>query len=255
MTTALEPAALVAIFFAGFVASGINSVAGGGSLISFPLLVGCGIPELPANATNAVALWPGSLTGAFGFIKRIGRTQRYLRDLLLPTAVGSAIGAMLLVSTPAAAFRIAVPALILLATLLLAFQARIRDWSARHRRQISIPMGAALQFLVSVYGGYFGAGMGILMLAVFGLFMEGDIHELNAIKNWLGLQINLVASVMFVVQGLVVPAAAIAMIIGSLIGGYAAAIWSQRVDAEKLRSGIVVLGFLMTSYFIWRLLA
>lgn len=253
MTAVLEPGALVAIFFAGFVASSINAVAGGGSLISFPVLVGCGIPELPANATNAVALWPGSLTGAFGFIKKIGRTQRYLRDLLIPTAAGSAVGAMLLVSTPAAAFRVAVPALILLATLLLAFQTRIRDWSAKHRRQITLPVGTVLQFFVSVYGGYFGAGMGILMLAVFGLFMEGDIHELNAIKNWLGLQINLVASVMFIAQGLVVPAAAFVMIVGSLIGGYAAAVWSQRVDAEKLRIGIVVLGFLMTGYFIWRL--
>lgn len=255
MTTPLEPAALIGIFFAGFVASGINSVAGGGSLISFPVLVGCGIPELPANATNAVSLWPGSLTGAFGFIKKIGRTQGYLRDLLLPTAVGSAIGAMLLVSTPAAAFRVAVPILILLATLLLALQRRIRDWTETHRRQISLPVGTGLQFLVSIYGGYFGAGMGILMLAVFGLFMEGDIHELNAVKTWLGLQINLIASVMFLAQGLVVPAAALAMIVGSLIGGYVAAVWSLKVDPDKLRNAIVDLGILMTGYFIWRLVS
>lgn len=255
MTETLGTAELVAIFFGGVAASGINAVAGGGSLLSFPLLIGCGIPELPANATNSVALWPGSLSGALGFIKQIGRTKIYLRDLFVPTAVGSGIGAMLLVSTPADAFRIAVPILILLATLLLAFQKRIRDWTVRHRKQISLPVGTFLQFLVSVYGGYFGAGMGILMLAVFGLFMEGDIHELNAVKNWLGLQINLVASVMFLAQGLVVPAAAIAMAAGSIIGGYSSAVWSQRVDADKLRQGIVLLGFVMTTFFVWRLLA
>lgn len=253
------------IFLAGVVAAAINSVAGGGSLISFPTLIGLGIPgmtEVTANATNSVGLWPGSLSSAFGFSNVFARTRRYFLPLLAPTVVGSVSGAFLLVHTSNATFRIVVPILILFATLLLAFQPQIRRFAASRHKQQPLSLGIALQFFVAVYGGYFGAGMGIMMLAVFATFMEGNIHELNAVKAWLGLIINFVASVAIVLQGAflqsasarVMPLEGAVLALGAVIGGFYAARFSQRIDPEKLRKAIVVLGFAMVGWFTYRVL-
>lgn len=245
---------LFALVVIGAVASGINAVAGGGSLLSFPALVGFGVPALEANATNALALWPGAIAGSLGFMNQLSRMKRTLLTMLLPSAVGGAAGAFLLVSTPERAFKLIVPALVLLATALLALQPRIRRWSLEHRRQLPVYAGVLLQLAVAVYGGYFGAGMGILMLAVLGVMTDGTLHELNAVKGWLGLLINLVASALFLAQGLVVLWPAIAMMIGAIAGGYAAARVSQRIDPEKLRRAIVALGFVMTGWFTYQVL-
>jgi uncharacterized protein len=172
-----HPLALLALFCVGVLACGINAVAGGGSLVAFPVLVALGVPPLAANATNAVALWPGSLSSAFGFLEQLKRTGRYLWVLVLPTVLGSLFGAWLLTHTPERLFAMVVPALILLATLLLAFQPQIRKRVLAGRAQVPTAVGVLLQFLVSVYGGYFGAGMGIIMLAVFGLFIHGSMHD------------------------------------------------------------------------------
>jgi uncharacterized protein len=244
--------ALVGLVVVGAIASGLNAIAGGGSLVSFPALVGLGVPSLPANATNSAALWPGSLAGAFGFLNQLARVRSNLRVLIVPTLLGSLVGAWLLVSTPERAFRLVVPPLIFAATLLLAFQPRIKAWSLTRTNQVSALSGAVLQFFVSIYGGYFGAGMGILMLAVLGLFIEGSIHELNAIKAWLGVLINFAATVMFVAGGLVRPWPALALMIGGIIGGYLAARLSQKIDANRLRKGIVVLGLALTGWFTWK---
>lgn len=245
-----EPLGLLVLVLVGAVASGINSVAGGGSLISFPTLtIGFGLPLKEANATNAVGLWPGSLSGALGFWNVLPKTRHYLRTLSLPTLLGSIAGAWLLIVTGRRVFEAVVPWLIFLAALLLLLQPRIKAWALHHRKELS-PIGAiVLQFFVSVYGGYFGAGMGIMMLATFALFMEGNIHEINAVKTVLGVIINLVASIIFIVEGIVILEPAIALTIGSLIGGFAAARWSQRVDSEKLRIAIAIYGFAMALYF------
>ncbi len=257
---------LCIIFIAGIVASAINSVAGGGSLISFPTLISLGIPgmsELAANATNSVGLWPGALSSAFGFHNVFARTRRYFLPLLLPTVVGSVSGAWLLVHTDDKTFKIAVPILILLATMLLAFQPRIKKLASVQHGHKSIWVGIVLQFLVAIYGGYFGAGMGIMMLAAFALFMDANIHELNAVKAWLGLVINFVASIAIILQGIylqnasarVLPLEGCALAAGAVIGGFAAARFSQKVDSEKLRKAIVVLGFIMVVWFTYRILA
>lgn len=243
---------LLLLVVVGAVASAINAVAGGGSLISFPVLVGMGVPAVEANASNAVALWPGSLSSAVGFLNQLKKTQHFLKLLFIPTVLGSIGGAILLISTQQRVFDLLVPALILLATLLLAFQPRIKKWVASKHAHTSIWTGGFLQFLVSVYGGYFGAGMGILMLAAFGLFMEGNIHELNAVKTWLGLIINFAASAVFLARGLIWVAPALALMLGAIVGGYAAARISQKVESEKLRIAIVAYGFLMVGWFIWR---
>ncbi len=244
-----HPLALVALFGAGLFASGINAVAGGGSLLSFPVLVALGVPPLPANATNSVALWPGALSSAFGFLEQLERTRRHLWTLVPPTIAGSLVGAWLLVHTPERLFAMVVPALILLATLLLAFQPRIRKRVLGGKLRVPAAAGVILQFLVSVYGGYFGAGMGIVMLAIFGLFIPGTLHELNAMKAWLGVAINLVASVFFLGQGLLWMVPGLAVMLGAIVGGYLAARLSQRVDPEKLRRAVVVLGAVMTLWF------
>lgn len=240
---------LVALAVIGAVASGINAVAGGGSLLSFPALVAFGVPPLEANATNALALWPGSISGGIGFLNKLEKTKRALYVMILPSAIGGAAGAALLTVTSERAFRLVVPVLVLGATLLLALQPRIRRWSGKEHARLPLGWSLALQLAISVYGGYFGAGMGILMLAVLGLFIDGTIHELNAVKTWLGLLINLVASIFFLGKGLIVIWPGLALMIGAIAGGYYSARLSQRVDAEKLRKGIVVLGFAMSAWF------
>jgi len=257
---------LFLIFLAGIVASAINSVAGGGSLISFPTLISLGIPgmtEVAANATNSVGLWPGALSSAVGFHNVFARTRRYFLPLLGPTVAGSVSGAWLLVHTSNDTFKIVVPILILLATLLLAFQPQIRKMAVSQHAHRSIWFGIVLQFLVAIYGGYFGAGMGIMMLAAFALFIDGNIHELNAVKAWLGLVINFVASIVLILQGIfientsakVLPLEGCALAAGAIIGGFAAARFSQKVDSEKLRKAIVALGLVMVVWFTYRILA
>ncbi len=245
--TPLQGLGLVAV---GAIASGINAVAGGGSLVSFPFIVGIGIPVKIANATNSVGLWPGSLTGGLGFLQRFGTTKKYLPAMIPPTAIGSVCGAFLLLNTSAKNFERVIPFLILLAAILLLIQPKVKELVG-HR---ALPAWAAplLQFLVAVYGGFFGAGMGIMMLACFALTMEGDIHELNAVKNWLGLIINFVCSAVFIWKGLVLPLEGGLLVFGGLIGGYFAARVSQRFDPDRLRGVIAVYGLCMAAYFMWR---
>ena len=244
----------------GAIASAINAVAGGGSLISFPTLTGVelfgthfgfNLPMVRANATNSVGLWPGSLTGALGFSNLLHKTAHYIKCLWLPTLLGSVLGAWLLIVTQESVFRKLVPALILLAALLLAFQPQVKQWAAKRSAKISDWNAIVLQFLVAVYGGYFGAGMGIMMLAVFTIYMEGNIHEINAVKGWLAVIINASASVVFIVKGLVVLDAALAIVVGALIGGYLAARVSQRIDPNKLRLAIAGYGLLTAAYFMY----
>ena len=245
---------LLVMFLAGLVASAINAVAGGGSLITFPVLVALGVPELTANATNSAALWVGGLGSAVGFWPQLQRTRRHLRLLLLPTALGSAVGVYLLVSGGERVFKYAVPALVLLATVLLWQQPQIKRWALGSRHKLPAAAGVLLQFVICVYGGYFGAGMGILMLALMGLFIDGDIHEHNALKAWLGLLVNLLAGVLFWQKGLLDLRATLAVGVGALVGGYVAARIAQRVNAELLRRAIVVLGAVLALWFAVRVL-
>lgn len=249
----VEPAVLAVLALVGAVASGINAFAGGGSLVSFPVLVWLGVPALPANATNSVALWPGSLASALGFREHWEASRAQFVVLLAPTILGSILGAWLLVSTPQRAFDLAVPALILLGTLLLAFQKRVRAWADARRDGPRSPTWAWIaQLGVAAYGGYFGAGMGILMLAAYGLFVEGSLHEHNAVKNGLAILINVAATALFFWKGLVWLAPALAMAVGAVVGGYLSARLSQRIAADRLRMAVVAYGLAMFVWFVWR---
>jgi uncharacterized membrane protein YfcA len=240
------------LFVVGAVASGINSVAGGGTLISFPILIALGLPPKVANATNATGLWPGSIGGAFAFKDSLEPTKHYLKTLALPTLAGAIVGSTLLLLTPEKVFSFLVPLLILLAAIVLALQPKIKAWTQKPHVHLPEWTGAALQCVVAIYGGYFGAGMGIMMLAAYSLFMEGSLHEMNAVKTWLGFIINLVASLIFITQGLVLPVPGLVLAAGSVIGGFIAAKASLKADTDKLRVAIACYGFLMTAYFVWK---
>lgn len=243
------------LFVVGAVASGINAVAGGGTLISFPVLIALGIPAKIANATNSVGLWPGSIGGGIGFRSAIGPTRHYLKSLAIPTLLGALLGSYLVLVTPEKLFNFLVPILILAAATILVLNPRIKTWSQQPHVRLPEWTGAALQFLVAIYGGYFGAGMGIMMLAAYSLFMQASIHEMNAVKTWIGMIINLAASVLFITQGLVLPGPGLILAAGAIVGGFIAAKASLKANSEKLRIAIAVYGFTMAGFFFWRVLS
>lgn len=247
----MRPTEFLVLVIVGAVAAAINTVAGGGSLISYPVLtLVYRFPSRESNASNSVALWPGSLAGALGYLSYLARTGRYFKVFIGPTILGSMMGAWLLTISSQTAFNRIVPFLILTAAVMLVLQPRIKK-RAEQAGGLPTWVGLFIQFLVAIYGGYFGAGMGIMMLGAFALTMEGDIHELNAVKNWLGLFINLIASVVFFLKGMVNLEIALPLMLGCVCGGYASARISQQFNPEKLRLVISIYGFSMAAYYFY----
>jgi uncharacterized membrane protein YfcA len=240
-----SPARLVIAGLAAVVAGAVNSIAGGGTLLTFPTLIALGVNPVMANATNALALFPGSLAGAIGFRRELGRTSHWLRMLLPPSLLGGAAGAVLLLHTSPSLFRAISPFLVLLAAGLLALQDR---YGARIVHVSATPsagwrIGAlCFQFLVGVYGGFFGAGIGILMLAALGALGVGNIHEMNGLKNVLAMSINVVAATYFAVSGAIVWSLAAVMAVGAIVGGFAGASVSRRFSAHIVTRAVVVIG-------------
>ena len=242
MSALLELAALAA---AGAAAGAVNAVAGGGSLISFPALVAAGHPPLVANVTNAVAVLPGYLGGSVAYRAELRGQRGRVRALAATSALGAAAGTALLLTTPASAFERLAPALVLAASLLLAAQ----PWIAA---RVGAPPGdgagrrrALLQPVVlvaAIYGGYFGAGLGVLLLAVLGLLLVDDLQRLNALKGALSLVIGAVAALSVALFGPVAWPAAGVMALGSLAGGHLGVGVARRMAPEALRRGVVVLG-------------
>jgi uncharacterized membrane protein YfcA len=209
------------------------------------------MPDIKANATNGVALFPGALSGAVVFKDYWGDIKQELIRLGIPTVFGSAGGAVLLMVTSDKAFRIAIPILILGSILLMAFKKKLKPKA--HEGVLVQPVPAMIfQFLIAVYGGYFGAGMGILMLALLSVASTGEVHRHNAIKNLLGLIIKLTSSIILIASGLVLIIPALVMTVGSICGGYSAARLSLKVDPEKMRWGIISYGGIMVIVFTLR---
>jgi hypothetical protein len=240
------------LFSSAMLAGMINSVAGGGTLVTFPTLIWVGLTEKIANATSTVALVPGAWGSLWGYRGEVKQTPRRFLVLLIPSLVGGILGAVLLKLTPSTIFAALVPFLVLFATVLFMIQEpiqrRLRTGEARQRpvtRQWLI--GASFyQFLVAVYGGYFGAGIGILMLAVLGVMGLTNIHQMNGLKNVFGSAINAVAAVYFIIAGLVDWRAAAIMSIGAIIGGYGAAGLARKLGQKFVRRAVIVIGFAMT---------
>jgi hypothetical protein len=247
----VDATALVA---AGLAAGTVNAVAGGGSLITFPALVGIGLAPVPANVTNSLAVSPGYVASVYGSRAELaalahGRGRRLLFGLLPTTIVGAVIGCVILLATPARAFELAVPFLVLAATAGLAFQERLRSVVGRTHEQSParrrVLLLHAMTGLGAVYGGYFGAALGVMLVAALGLVLDDSLARVNALKNAVSAVVGLVTVLAFAVFGPVNWAAVAVLTPATMIGGYAGARLARRLPAPALRTGIVVVGIII----------
>ncbi len=238
---------IVSAFFAGV----LNAVAGGGSFLTFPALIMAGVPPLNANATSTVAVSPGAFASAYGYRRELGRIKEInLPAFLGVSLIGGLLGALLLLWTPQRTFEIIVPWLLLFATVLFAFGPKV---SAYVRRNFKVGHGAVLivQFFIAVYGGYFGGGIGILILATLGVFGLTDLHAMNGLKALVSGCLNAVAVVAFVFGGAVYWNEALIMLVAAVAGGYAGAAVARHIPPPILRKFVIVVGVAMTAYFFF----
>jgi uncharacterized membrane protein YfcA len=247
----VTPGIGVLLFVAAAIGGGLNSVAGGGSFVAFPALLFAGVPPVPANATNTIALWPGAIASAVAYRRELADVRRELVPLGVAALLGGLAGSLLLLHTAERTFVLLIPWLLLFATLLFTFGGSVARRLTGGRRA-PLALGIAVQLGISVYGGYFGGGMGIMMLAVFTLLGMTHIHRMNALKNVLGTLINGVAVVAFVLAGAVRWAPGVVMIAGGMIGGYVGAAVARKVDPKRVRTLVVLVAWGMTLYFFVR---
>jgi uncharacterized protein len=242
-----------AAFGAAFLAGAINSVAGGGTLVSFPTLIWLGLNSVAANATSTVAIWPGTVGSAWGYRRELGHSEGRYLALIVPSLVGGLGGALLLKLTPPAVFDHLVPFLILFATLLLMAQEQVQrrlktGGPATTRWLIG---GMFFQLGVGVYGGYFGAGIGILMLAALSILGLKDIHEMNSLKVIFAGSINGIAALYFMWARMVYWPYVLLMAVGAIAGGYGGAGVARRLGGKVVRRIVIFIGFGMAlSLFI-----
>ncbi|MGH2403648.1 MAG: sulfite exporter TauE/SafE family protein [bacterium] len=229
---------------AAFAAGAVNAVAGGGSLISFPALVATGYEAKTANVTNTVALWPGYLGGSFGYRSELSAQHSRIVALVLPSVLGAIAGSAILLSTPGDAFEAIVPFLILFAVGLMVFQERLTEFATTHRLHSQgndhVPwLLHAAAFLLAAYGAYFGAGLGIMTLAVLAVLLPDDLQRSNALKGILSLLINGVAVIYFVLFGPVEWGPALVMAGAALVGGNFGVRIARRLSVEWLRRAVI----------------
>ena len=231
----------------------LNSVAGGGSFIAFPALLWTGVPPIPANATNTIALWSGTTASGGAYRKRLDVPRRMLIPLVSASLLGGLIGAILLLRTPGQTFMRVLPWLTLGATLLFAFGRKIvgtRQSVIEHESTgTALATAALFQFCVGVYGGYFGGGIGIVMLAMLATLGMTDIHAMNALKTVMGSVINGVAVVTFVLARAIYWKHGVIMIVGAITGGYLGAHYAMKLPQAWVRAFVVLVGAGMTVYF------
>ncbi|MGC1485933.1 MAG: sulfite exporter TauE/SafE family protein [Candidatus Acidiferrum sp.] len=244
------------LFSAGVLGGAINAVAGGGSFVAFPALLFTGVPPVPANATNTLALWVGVTASGGAYRNRLTISRRVIIPLLLTGVIGGLAGAFLLIKTPGQTFLKVLPWLLLGATLLFAFgkhlTGRISASVSHDASTVALAGAAIFELAVAVYGGYFGGGIGIMNLAMLSALGMTDIHAMNALKVVLGGVINGVATITFVISGAIVWPQAMVMIAGAVLGGYFAARFAQKLPQAWIRSFVIAVGTGMTVYFFLR---
>jgi uncharacterized membrane protein YfcA len=247
----VTPATYALLFVAAAIGGAINSVAGGGSFVAFPALLFAGVPAIPANATNTIALWPGSVASAVAYRRELGDVRRELVPLGTASLLGGCAGSVLLLHTSDHIFVLLIPWLLLFATALFSFGGAV---TGRLRGKSHAPLGVAIaaQLMIGLYGGYFGGGAGIMMLAVLSLLGMTDIHRMNSLKTVLGALVNGVAVVAFIIAGAVAWAPGSVMIAGGIAGGYTGAAIARRVDPGVVRRLVLVVAWAMTGYFFLR---
>jgi uncharacterized protein len=248
----------ILMFVGAFFAGVVNSIAGGGMLIVFPLMIWLGLDPKVANATCTVALWPGLLGGLFGYRREMNDSSVILMRLGAISLIGGGVGAWLLIVTPSPVFARLVPVLIFFATILFMIQTPVHRWLRLPAVEGETTKGwwigvTVIQFFSAVYGGYFGAGNGILMLAAMGLLGLHDIHRANGIKNFLGICINGIAVFSFAIVHLVSWPRALLMAVAATTGGYVGASAARRVGRVFIRRAIVIIGFVITIALVWRM--
>jgi len=233
-----------AAFLAGaaVLAGIVNAIAGGGTLLTFPALLAAGIPAVPANATNTVALFPGQMASSWAYRSHLADERRRAVTLAVPSLAGGLLGSILLMKLPASVFEHAVPWLIVFACAVLALQGQIKRLLTGMRHADHPAVLWFIQLLVGIYGGYFGAGIGIIMLAAMGVFIPSSIQHANALKVLLSLLINGIAAVYFLFAGAVLPAQAILMAIASIVGGFIGAALAQRLPPAGMRGFAILVG-------------
>jgi uncharacterized membrane protein YfcA len=247
----------IAALIASSAGAGVmNAMAGGGTILTYPTLLFLGESPITANATSTVALWPGAASSLYGYRREVSANREWLKTLFLPSLLGGSLGAVLLLRTPARSFQKLAPFLILFATILFMLQGAVARWARAEGKEAGQPRTTRwtaawlYQFAVGVYGGYFGAGIGILMLAVLGFLGLSDIHAANGVKNFFGMCINGVAAGYFILRGAVDWPAALIMVAGAIAGGYAGAGFARRIGKEKARAAVVVIGFLVAAILL-----
>jgi uncharacterized membrane protein YfcA len=241
------------LFIAGMLAGALNAVAGGGSFIAFPALLFTGVPPIPANATNTIALWTAAVASGGAYRSRLNVPRRVMVPLLVASLIGGLAGAVLLLKTPAQTFMRVLPWLTLGATLLFAFGRKLagsRGSVIEHSTSTAALMGATIfQLCVGVYGGYFGGGMGIVMLAMLAALGMTDIHGMNALKTVMGTVINGVAVITFIAARAIYWKHGVVMILGGIAGGYFGAHYALKLPQAWVRVFVVLVGTGMTIYF------
>ncbi len=235
------------------IGGGVNSIAGGGTLLTFPALLGLGIPGIVANATSTVALWPGSAASLAGYRKEVVGVRGWAFRLAVPSLLGGLTGAILLLATSEERFKTLVPWLVFGATVLFAVQKPAAAAIARRLDRLglenvrAVHPGAAMlamQFVTAIYGGYFGAGAGILMLAAYGFMGFTNIHQMNGLKNFNGLFFNGIAAATFAAKGLVNWPIALVMAVGSSAGGFLTSRVAQKIPQSWVRNAVTVIGLI-----------
>jgi uncharacterized membrane protein YfcA len=234
---------LIAAFFGG----AINSVAGGGSFLTFPALLFAGVPAIPANATNNTAMWLGVIASARGYREEIRAYRMVIVPAMVVSLIGSVGGAVLLLHTPQKIFERMIPWLLLFATAVFALSPFV---TRSHKpKDVHSPLQLAAQFFVAIYGGYFGAGMGIMMLAILTFSALPNMNAMNGVKNLLSIVINGIAVVPFVIAGIIDWPVALLMAVFSMAGGYFGARFFRRVPSRVSRTIVLVIGAGMSAYF------
>lgn len=257
----MELLTIVLVGGGAFLAGGMNAMAGGGTFFSFPALLAAGVPPVTANASNTVALWPASLSSAWAYRRELLRHKAWVALLTVVALIGGLAGGLLLLATSNAAFAKLIPWLLLTATALFAFSGQVAKLVAWSKTRLGLKTdpdagrksvgGTLFQLAVSIYGGFFGAGQGILMLAALSIQGLEDMQELNAIKNWLSAINYTVSGLTFIIAGAISWPHTLLMLVTAMAGGYAGAALARRLPALWLRRLVVAVGTALTIiYFV-----
>jgi len=243
------------LIVAGLVAGAVNALAGGGSLITFPSLIATGLPSVDANVTNSVAVFPGYVSSVVGSRADLAGAGGRLKRILPVTTLGSAAGCALLLVTPARAFELIVPFLVLAAAATLAFQDRLRGLVGHPRALSPRRQGITLQLVVfvgAIYGGYFGAALGVMYVAALALILDESLNRINALKNVLSAAVGLVTLIVFAIFGPIHWDAALTVAPATIVGGYAGARLARRLPARVLKALIVSFGTAIGLLLLYR---